>query len=172
DRPVLDEVADPVVGAHGDVRTVAGLIGGDEVRLQLVAGDDLDDDLDAVLLAPGLRGGLQRRGLLLVGPDDQPSGRGAAAGAAAAGGVGGGTGLGGRVRTAARGQHGGARSEAAEGEEALSTNLHVFSFESRSSRDPMAALDAATLGRETECVQEYARTCRYRFGHGRRRARP
>src|SRR5699024_6861071 len=99
DRPVLDEVADPVVGAHGDVRTVAGLVGGDEVRLQFVTGDDLHDDLDAVLLAPRLRGGLQRRGLLLVGPDDQLPGRRAAAavGGAAAPGVA----VGVRVRAAA-----------------------------------------------------------------------
>src|SRR5699024_9716690 len=152
DRPVLDEVADPVVGAHGDVRTVAGLVGGDEVRLQLVTGDDLHDDLDAVLLAPRLRGGLQRRGLLLVGPDDQLPGRRAAAavgGAAAPGAA-----VGVRVRAAAGGQQGGARGEAAEGEEALSTNLHVFSFDSRSSRLPTAALDALTLEQGAGCVQE------------------
>src|SRR5699024_4969586 len=120
---------------------------------------------NAFFPAPRLRVGLQRRGLLLVGPEAQLPGRrsAAAVGGAAAPGVA----VGVRVRAAAGGQQGGARGEAAEGEEALSTNLHVFSFESRSSRLPTAALDALTLEQGAGCVQECARTCRFRFGHGR-----
>src|SRR5699024_2412649 len=187
DRAVLDEVPDPVVRPHGDVGAVARLIGGDEVGLQLVPGNHLDGDGDAVVLAPGLSGGLEGRGLLLIGPDHQigVGASGSAAllaatvrGAAALGATTlGATTLGattligaGLGRAATGGEHGDGGGEATQGQETLATDLHVFSFESWSRAtgpDTPIGSDAGTVGRTCPGVQEYARTCRQRFGHGR-----
>src|SRR5690606_34308360 len=104
-------------------------------------------------------------GLLLVGPDHQArAGAGAAAvrGAAAGGGVS----VAG-VGAAACGEQGGGGGEAPEGEEALSTDLHVFSFESWSCATGAGpCLVDGTVDRPGLGVQECARTFRRRSGHG------
>ena len=70
DRAVLDQVADPVVGADDDVGAVAGRVGGDEAALE-VLGDRLDLDGDAVGLAEGLGDLLDGVDLERVGPDQR-----------------------------------------------------------------------------------------------------
>ena len=53
-----------------DIGAVTGLVGGDEVGLQVI-GDGLDRYRDALLTAPGLGNLLERVCLLLIRPDDQ-----------------------------------------------------------------------------------------------------